>query len=43
MHHIKDQSQKKLIKKYEYVCPNIKILEYSATNKLGYRKYKLNP
>jgi transposase len=39
-------------KKYEYVydeyfdcyiCPNIKILNYSTTNREGYREYKSNP
>lgn len=26
-----------------YICPNIKLLEYSNTNKLGYKEYKSNP
>ena len=44
-------TKKGYFKKYEYVydegydcyiCPNIKILEYSSTNKLGYKEYKSN-
>lgn len=26
-----------------YICPNNKVLEYSTTNREGYKKYKLNP
>ncbi|WP_412891720.1 transposase [Beduini sp.] len=45
-------TKKGFFKKYEYVydegydcyiCPNIKILEYRITNKLGYKKYKSEP
>ena len=45
-------TKKGFFKKYEYVyderydcyiCPNIKLLEYSNTNKLGYKEYKSNP
>ncbi|MGX8833829.1 IS1182 family transposase [Amedibacillus sp. YH-ame6] len=45
-------TKKGFFKKYEYVydevydcyiCPNIKLLEYSITNKLGYKEYKSNP
>lgn len=45
-------TKKGYIKKYDYVydekydcyiCPNIKILEYSTTNKQGYKEYKSNP
>lgn len=44
-------TKKGYFKKYEYVydegydcyiCPNIKIQEYSSTNKLGYKEYKSN-
>lgn len=45
-------TKKGYFKKYEYVydegydcylCPNIKLLEYRNTNKLGYKEYKSNP
>ena len=45
-------TKKGYMKKYDYVydekydcyiCPNIKILEYSTTNKQGYKEYKSNP
>lgn len=45
-------TKKGFFKKYEYIydevydcyiCPNIKLLEYSITNKLGYKEYKSNP
>ncbi len=46
------QTQKGFFRKYEYVydeyydcylCPNDKILNYSTTNRDGYREYKSNP
>lgn len=45
-------TKKGFFKKYEYVydeaydcyiCPNEKLLEYSTTNKQGYKEYKSNP
>ena len=45
-------TKKCFLKKYEYVydeyydcyiCPNEKILEYTTTNKKGYREYKSKP
>ena len=45
-------TKKGFFRKYEYVydeeydcyvCPNIKILEYSTTNRNGYKEYKSNP
>lgn len=45
-------TKKGFFKKYEYVydeefdcylCPNEKVLEYSTTNRNGYREYKSNP
>lgn len=45
-------TKKGYFKKYEYVydeaydcylCPNDKVLEYSTTNKSGYKEYKSNP